>query len=275
MNHIRHFFRAVVVFRGAERHPINPLGESRRDRRQSARRSGQPAVPTVAVFHLPPATSGYQLGTVRPRKRRPGLGARRRSSRSTTSPRKWWRSTSATRPRSPGGFRCQLTAIRLCTRGLAARAGTTSLTHMPAALVKNWIGLFFSCAMNNSLVTRARNDLPVPQLTGDAFDPDRRGHRNRPRRCSKHGPGRQRHRVRDHPKKEIHWPRLQNLCGPLGALEPHRDTRIRQSWRRGSRRHAATVGSHLVCSTKCVSPFTYLTTSCSRRIILRLVRIRR
>ena len=43
--------------------------------------------------------------------------------------------------------------------GMAAGTYTMSLAHTPATFFKNGIGLSYSCVMNDSLVTRARNYL--------------------------------------------------------------------------------------------------------------------
>lgn len=52
--------------------------------------------------------------------------------------------------------------------GMAAATYTTSLAHTPAAFFKNGIGLFYSCVMNDSLVTRARNYLTYQFLQSPA-----------------------------------------------------------------------------------------------------------
>jgi hypothetical protein len=52
--------------------------------------------------------------------------------------------------------------------GMAAGTYTMSLAHTPAAFFKNGIGLFYSCAMNDSLVPRARNFLTAQFLSSTA-----------------------------------------------------------------------------------------------------------
>ena len=52
--------------------------------------------------------------------------------------------------------------------GMAAGTYTMSLAHTPASFFKNGIGLFYSCAMNDSLVTRARNYLTSQFLSSPA-----------------------------------------------------------------------------------------------------------
>jgi hypothetical protein len=52
--------------------------------------------------------------------------------------------------------------------GMAAGTYTMSLAHTPAAFFKNGIGLFCSCVMNDSLVTRARNYLAYQFLQSPA-----------------------------------------------------------------------------------------------------------
>jgi hypothetical protein len=52
--------------------------------------------------------------------------------------------------------------------GMAAGTYTMSLAHTPAAFFKNGLGLFFACAMNDSLVPRARNYLTAQFLKSPA-----------------------------------------------------------------------------------------------------------
>lgn len=52
--------------------------------------------------------------------------------------------------------------------GMAAGTYTMSIAHTPAAFFKNGIGLFYGCAMNDSLVTRARNYLTAQFLSSPA-----------------------------------------------------------------------------------------------------------
>jgi hypothetical protein len=52
--------------------------------------------------------------------------------------------------------------------GMAAGTYTMSLAHTPATFFKNGIGLFYSCVMNDSLVTRARNYLTFQFLHSPA-----------------------------------------------------------------------------------------------------------
>ena len=52
--------------------------------------------------------------------------------------------------------------------GMAAGTYTMSLAHTPAAFFRNGIGLFYSVAMNDSLVPRARNFLTAQFLSSTA-----------------------------------------------------------------------------------------------------------
>ena len=52
--------------------------------------------------------------------------------------------------------------------GMASAAYTMSLAHTPATFFKNGIGLNFSCVVNDSLVTRARNYLTFQFLNSPA-----------------------------------------------------------------------------------------------------------
>jgi hypothetical protein len=52
--------------------------------------------------------------------------------------------------------------------GMAAGSYTMSLAHTPATFFKNGIGLSFSCVMNDSLITRARNYLTFHFLNSSA-----------------------------------------------------------------------------------------------------------
>jgi hypothetical protein len=52
--------------------------------------------------------------------------------------------------------------------GMAAATYTMSLAHTPATFFKNGVGLNFSCAVNDSLVTRARNYLTSQFLNSAA-----------------------------------------------------------------------------------------------------------
>lgn len=52
--------------------------------------------------------------------------------------------------------------------GMAAATYTMSLAHTPATFFKNGVGLNFSCAVNDSLVTRARNYLTFQFLNSTA-----------------------------------------------------------------------------------------------------------
>jgi hypothetical protein len=52
--------------------------------------------------------------------------------------------------------------------GMASAAYTMSLAHTPATFFKNGVGLNFSCVVNDSLVTRARNYLAFQFLNSPA-----------------------------------------------------------------------------------------------------------
>ncbi|OBK36222.1 hypothetical protein A5658_06240 [Mycobacterium sp. 1245111.1] len=52
--------------------------------------------------------------------------------------------------------------------GMASAAYTMSLAHTPATFFKNGVGLNFSCVVNDSLVTRARNYLTFQFLNSPA-----------------------------------------------------------------------------------------------------------
>ena len=52
--------------------------------------------------------------------------------------------------------------------GMASAAYTMSLAHTPATFFKNGVGLNFSCVINDSLVTRARNYLTFQFLNSPA-----------------------------------------------------------------------------------------------------------
>jgi hypothetical protein len=52
--------------------------------------------------------------------------------------------------------------------GMASAAYTMSLAHTPATFFKNGVGLFMSCVVNDSLVTRARNYLTYQFLQSPA-----------------------------------------------------------------------------------------------------------
>jgi hypothetical protein len=52
--------------------------------------------------------------------------------------------------------------------GIAAASYTMSLAHTPATFFKNGVGLNFSCVVNDSLVTRARNYLAFQFLNSPA-----------------------------------------------------------------------------------------------------------
>ena len=91
--------------------------------------------------------------------------------------------------------------------GMASAAYTMSLAHTPAAFFRNGVGLLFSCVINDSLVTRARNYLTYQFRQSTAthlmwvdadigFDPDdivRMVRTDKDIVCG------------IYPKKEIHW----------------------------------------------------------------------
>ena len=52
--------------------------------------------------------------------------------------------------------------------GMATGTYTMSIAHTPATFFKNGVGLYYSCAMNDSLVTRARNYLTSQFLSSPA-----------------------------------------------------------------------------------------------------------
>ena len=52
--------------------------------------------------------------------------------------------------------------------GMATGMYTMSIAHTPATFFKNGVGLYYSCAMNDSLVTRARNYLTSQFLSSPA-----------------------------------------------------------------------------------------------------------
>ncbi|BBX46073.1 hypothetical protein GCM10009641_61960 [Mycobacterium cookii] len=52
--------------------------------------------------------------------------------------------------------------------GMAAGTYTMALAHTPAAFFKNGVGLYYSCVLNDSLVTRARNYLTYQFLQSPA-----------------------------------------------------------------------------------------------------------